>query len=180
MKRMKRAEYLTKTINLLLIASLCLACQPFAGAQTRPVYKAELLVADGKKIKSEQIELSLEGDNIKIQSRKKPAVINNSIPFSAIESVDYTYSDRPRYTAGVLTALAFGIAAFPIFFTKTKKNWLTVNAGKDSAIMQLESSNYRMLLLEMRRRGIKISDLGDRDDKNERREKDIQTKKENL
>lgn len=169
MSSMNFSKPAAKLINLCLIACICLAFHSRALPQrqeTQPAsYQAELLVSEGgKKIKAEQVTLWLEDDELRIRGLKN-ARIDRSIPFSAIESADYTYSDRPRYTAGTLAVLAFGVGGLAIFFTKTKKNWLTVNAGKDSAILQLRAGNYRMLLLQMRKKGIKISDSGDRDEK---------------
>ena len=133
-----------------------------AQAQNQKVYKADMLVGKGKSVETKAVEISLEDDRIKIRRGKKTAD-TKYIAFTEIESADYTYSDRPRYTAATLGAIAFGIAAIPVFFMKTKKNWLTINAGENSAILQLQSENYQMLLLAMQNKGIKISDSGDRD-----------------
>jgi hypothetical protein len=164
-------EHFRRLISLCLAVSICLAFHTVIRAQRTPpvaaaVYEAELLVSDGKKIKAEPVELSLESDELKIRGSKNSSAVSRSIAFSSIKSADYTYSDRPRYTAGVLATLALGgLGGLPVFFTKTKKNWLTVEAEKDYLILQLKGDNYRMLLLEMRRKGIKISDSGDRDEK---------------
>lgn len=153
-----------KLINLLLIGCIFLASQPFAWTQTQSVYKADLIVSNGKHINTQPVEISIESNAIKIRGKKK-SFETKLIPLTGVESVDYTFSDRPRYTAAALSTLALGIVALPLFASKTKKNWLTINAEKNSAILQLQSSNYRTLLLEMHSKGIKISDSGDRDEK---------------
>lgn len=162
-----------KAINTFLILAVLLTCQLPAWAQNRAVYKAEILVGNKKNIESKAVEISLESDRIIIRRSKKPFE-TKYIPFTEIQSADYTYSDRPRYTAATLGAIAFGVAALPVFFMKTKKNWLTVNAGNNSAILQLQSENYRMLLLALKSKGIKITDSGDRDEqhKDKKAEKD--------
>ncbi|HXH70549.1 MAG TPA: hypothetical protein VNI60_09490 [Pyrinomonadaceae bacterium] len=152
-----------KAINLFLILILSLICQPLGRAQDQSVYKVQMLVGSGKNIEAKSAVISLESDRIKIRGSKKPFE-TKYISFTEIESADYTFSDRPRYTVATLGALAFGVAALPVFFMKTKKNWLTINADKNSAILQLQSDNYRMLLLAMQSKGIKISDSGNRDE----------------
>ncbi len=163
-----------KAINLFLIMILSLICQPLGRAQDKFVYKAQILVGNGKNIEAKPVEILLESDLIKIRGSKKPFE-TKYISFTEIESADYTFSDRPRYSVATLGALAFGVAALPVFFMKTKKNWLTVYADKNSAILQLQSDNYRMLLLTMQSKGIKISDSGNRDE----RKKDQKDTKEN-
>jgi len=163
-----------KTIHLFLILTLSLICQTLAQAQGQLVYKAQMLVGNGKNIEAKPVEIALESDRIKISRRKKPFE-TKYISFAEIESGDYTFSNRPRYTAGAVGALAFGVAALPVFFMRTKKNWLTINAEKDSAVLQLESDNYRMLLLSMQNKGIKISDSGNQD----KQDKSLKDSKEN-
>jgi hypothetical protein len=168
-------KYLTKVINLLLIGCLCLVSESFVRAQNQTIYKADLITRNGKNINAEPVEISVEGETMKIQSKKKSGE-TKLIPFSSIETVDYTYSDRPRYTAATLSALAVGIVALPLFASKTKKNWLAVNAGEDSVLLQLQSSNYRMLLLTMRNKGVNITDSGDRDENEKKQKNDKQNK----
>ena len=172
MNEIKLGKYsVSRLLSLFLIGCLGLwAYQPFVLAQTKTTsYKAELLVSKGKEIDAEQVEISLEDDGIKILWIKKKPIESKLIPFSAIQRIDYAYSERPRYTAGTLAFLAIGIGSLPIFFTKTKKNWLTINAEKHSAILQLQDKNYRMLLLSLRAKGINISDTGDMDERDETR-----------
>lgn len=156
-----------KPINLLILTAMLLTAILPLRAQT--VYKAEMLVGEGKNIESKSVELSLENDSFKIRRTKKPFE-TIFVPFAEVESVDYTYSNRPRYTAATLGAITFGIAALPVFLMKTKKNWLTINAGKSSAIFQLQSEDYQMLLLAIKNKGVKIDDSGDRDKKVESRD----------
>jgi hypothetical protein len=159
-----------KIINLFLIVCLYLTAQPFVSAQTELVYKADLLVSDGKNFNARPVEIFIDGDAIKIRGKKKPFE-TKIIPFSDIQDADYTYSDKPRYTVATLSTLALGVGALPLFADKTKKNWLTVITEKNSVILQLQSKNYRMLLLQLRAKGIKITDSGDRDEKDKNQKK---------
>jgi hypothetical protein len=149
-----------KLVRLFLFLCLYLAAAALTPAQA--VYQADLLVSDGKNVRTQPVEISVENDAVRISSKKK-SFQTRSIPLSAIESADYTYSDRPRYTVATLSTIALGVGAIPLFVSKTKKNWLTVSAKENSAILQLQSSNYRMLLIELRNRGVNITDSGDRD-----------------
>jgi hypothetical protein len=150
-----------KIINLFLIVSLLLSSQLMVRAQTRNVYQADLLLADGKSVKTQPVEIVLANDVLEISGKKKSSAVK-TIALTSIESADYTYSERPRYTAAALSTIVFGIVALPLFASRTKKNWLAINAEKDSVILQLRSDNYRMLLLEMHSRRVKIADSGDR------------------
>lgn len=165
-----------KIINLFLIGCLCFASKSSIWAQTQNFYKADLLVGSGKNINAQSVEIFLEGETIKIRGKKKPFE-TKLIPLNTIESIDYTYSDRPRYTAATLSTLALGIVALPLFASKTKKNWLAINAENNSVILQLQSSNYRMLLLEMHNKRVKITDSGDRDE-NEKNQKKVKKNKD--
>lgn len=152
-----------KILSLILILNFLVIFQMPVWGQDQTVYKARMLVGGDKDIEDKPVEISLEEDRIKIRQTKKPFT-TKYILFTDIENAEYTYSNRPRYTAATLGAIAFGLAALPVFFMKTKKNWLTINAEKNSSILQLQSENYRMLLLAMDKKGIKISDAGDRDE----------------
>lgn len=152
-----------KTIRSFVLLFLLLNLSLPLAAQKQAVYKAEMLIGNGKNITSAAVEISLEETALKIQRKKKPFEIKY-VPYSAVESADYTYSDRPRYTAATLSTIAFGVGALPVFFMKTKKNWLTLNAGDQSAIFQLQSDNYQMLLLGLKSKNLNVSDSGDRDE----------------
>lgn len=171
-------NHLIKVINVLLIGCLCLISQSWVRAQNQTIYKADLIIRNGNNVDVQPVEISVEDESLKIQSRKK-AVETKMIVFSSIETVDYTYSDRPRYTAATLSSLAIGIGALPLFATKTKKNWLAVNAGDNSVLLQLQSSNYRMLLLALSKKGVNITDSGDRDKNEKKRKIDKQNKDKN-
>lgn len=159
-----------RILNLILILNLLIVFLIPVQGQEQAVFKARMLVSDNQDIKDTPVEVSLEKDRLKIRQTKKP-LTTKYILFSDIENAEYTYSNRPRYTAATLGAVAFGIAALPVFFMKTKKNWLTINAAENSAILQLQSENYRMLLLAMDKKGIKISDAGNRDEQEKDKKK---------
>ena len=154
-----------KVINLFTIVCLLICLTSVGRSQTRGVYQADLLISEGKTVKTRRVEISLEDEALILSNKKKSKTETTArrIPLTAIESVEYSYSERPRYTAATLSTIALGIVALPLFASRTKKNWLTINAAADSAILQLQSDNYRMLLLEMQKRKIKIADTGDRD-----------------
>lgn len=151
-------------MSLLVIGSIMLASMPILNAQTSAAHKAKLLVTRGKQIDAHDVDVTLGPESFDIKPIKRSGEAR-SLPSSSIKSIEYSYSDRPRYTVGTAGVLAIGLVAVPLFFNKTKKNWLVINAGGDPVVLQLLSSNYRMLLLEIQRSGINISDVGDRDDK---------------
>ena len=151
-------------VSFFLVSLIVLLQVTLVNGQTPVTQKAKLLVSEGNRIEGRDVELSLDADSLNI-TPIKPSGDDRSIDFSSIKSIEYSYSDKPRYTAGTAGVLAIGIVAAPLFFNKTKKNWLVVNAGGAPTTLQLLGKNYRMLLLEMQRKGINILDAGDRDKK---------------
>lgn len=143
-------------------------CRLPLSAQNQTSYRANLLVGNKENVGSKAVDISLEDDRMAIRTVKKPSE-TTYILFSEIQSAEYTFSNRPRYTAATLGTLAFGVSGLALFLMKTKKNWLTVTAEKKSVILQLESENYRMLLLAMQNKGIKVFDSGNRTEQNKNR-----------
>ena len=50
-----------------------------------------------------------------------------------------------------------GVFAIPMFFTKGKKHWLTIQSEKDNITFRLDKKNYQMVLATMDNKpGVKI------------------------
>lgn len=62
-----------------------------------------------------------------------------TIQKSAIKSLLYERSAKPRYGAGLLLA-------WPLLFTKSKAHWLTVQHEGGYAMFRLDKGNYRQVL----------------------------------
>ena len=60
-----------KITNLFLIVSLLLSSQFLVQAQNRNVYKADLVLADGKNVKTQPVEIVLAKDVLEISGKKK-------------------------------------------------------------------------------------------------------------
>ncbi len=144
--------------------------------QTIPVFKAKHLRSEGGRVAAERVELSLGSDALDVKRQNREDV---RFRFADIVEAEYEFADRPSYAAGTGGVLLLGLSGIGLFFNQTKRHWLKLNMGPAQQLFELESRNYRMLLLSLNNRGVKISDLGDRDAraKEQRRKKKAEAKK---
>lgn len=161
-----------KRIRVVFLAAFFLfACHTSLSAQSGATHNATKVTSDGKAVRKEKVKVAVAPDKLEIIGVRSGSSVT-SIPLSTIVEAEYTYSRKPSYRAGTVAVLAIGIQGWPMFFNSTKTNWLTINAGERSAVLQLESKNYRMLLLDLQNRGVAVIDRGDQDDiKKEEKEK---------
>ena len=79
--------------------------------------------------------------------------------YKDVKSADYSFSKKPMWKTGAVTAIFIGVFALPIFFMKSKSHWLTVRTEKDYAILKLEGDNYRQILAELETHNIKVETI---------------------
>lgn len=152
-----------RIISLILI--FCTAFQTAVFAQADYKFEADLIIKDSGSNTGKTVFISGEPNIIKITGKKNSS-FNKTFQTSEIKNIDYSYSDKPQYAQAIVTGLVLGwLPGLPFLFNKTKKHWLVINDGKEAVLLQLQDSNYRQLLLELSRSGIKVSDSGDRDNK---------------
>jgi len=56
-----------------------------------------------------------------------------------------------------------GVFVLPFLFIKKKKHWMTVQAEKEFAVMQLGDNNWREIAAEFQTHGVKVNDLKEQD-----------------
>jgi hypothetical protein len=125
---------------------IILGCLPLA-AQTKFDHVEYLKsVQQAEKTKGEPVKGALFLDSAKksIEFLDKDGATTFAIPNSAIRSLHYERTSRPRYAEGLLIA-------WPLLFTKSKKHYLTIqytDAGGEGhfAILHLDKSNYQQIL----------------------------------
>jgi hypothetical protein len=108
-------------------------------------HNIKLMVSTGEKASPTDAVLVLDKDRLLLQSKNGRATLK-SFPYTSIKSAEYSYSKSPRWKSGAVAALAVGVFAIPLFFMKGKRHWLTVGAEGDFALMQLDKSNYKIIL----------------------------------
>jgi hypothetical protein len=124
-------------------------------------HKAKLMVNTGDKPAATDAIIRLEKDRLVIRSKTGGADLK-AFPYDEIKSAEYSYSKSPRWKSGAAAALAVGVFALPLFFMKGKKHWLTVTAGKDFAVLQLDKGNYKIILPALEARsGVKVETVAE-------------------
>lgn len=125
-----------------------------------PVFrKVKMIVPTGDKSKAVKVSLWFSDDAVVIRSGQG----DKTFPYSEIKAGTYSFSKHPRWKAGAGVAVAVGIFAIPLFFMKSKKHWLTIQAEDDFAVLKLHKNSYSMILAAFESKtGIKVEHVGKR------------------
>ena len=140
------------------------------------LFKADIVKVNGKNISSREVEIVLGMDAIELLKPKGKSIVR-TIPYSSVLNAEYSYSNRPTIAEGTGAIALLGVTGFPLFFNSKKRNWLAVNAGENSVLLDLRSSNYRTLLLQLQQKNVSVTDIGDKDKK--KKPNEIKETKEN-
>jgi hypothetical protein len=157
-----------KTISYLLILAVLCVSTPFAAA-AGSTYEVEMLVTKGEDTKEENSKLTFDEKSLKVAS-KKSAIVTKEFNYADIKSADYSFSKKPMWKTGAVSALFIGVFALPIFFMKSKAHWLTIRTEKDFAILKLEGDNHRQILAEMETHGVKVETVVETKEKKDKSE----------
>lgn len=126
-------------------------------------YDVEMVVPDGKKSKeTDAVMRTTENDFQVIIEKSKFKVNEKTFNYSDIKVADYSYSKKPMLSGGgaIATALLVGfIFALPFLFIKKKNHWLTVQDGKNFAVLKLDSSNYRAIIADLRTHNVEVKEV---------------------
>lgn len=107
-------------------------------AQTSETFgKAKLNVQDGEKTKSVDAIVRYDADALVVVDKKGASL--KSMPYVNMKGAEYSYAKSPRWKTAIFVS--------PLFlFTSGKKHWFMVQGEGDYAVLQLDKSNYRMVL----------------------------------
>ena len=143
-----------------IIIALILAQFSFVFAQTSPaIYEVEIMISKGAgKRDSREVNaiVVFEKETVKIKSRRKSEVYKE-FKYSEITEVRHTFARSPESNiSGKDIALTL-LTGIPFFLLKQKKerNWLTILADENFAILKTENDNYRQILAEFAVRKVK-------------------------
>lgn len=162
-----------KLFSLCLTFLLGFIFHPLVYAQTSKgdIYNANLLVKKTTGIESKSILITTESGSL-IISGGKDRNLDKTISYAAIQSANYTYSDKPQVKeAVILGMLAGNYFGAAMLFSKIKKHWLVLNTATEIIYLELPQNNYRQFLFELDSNGVFLSDSGDRDSKKQPRPK---------
>lgn len=146
-----------KITSILLCLTLFCVSVPSAFARGGS-YEVEMLVTRGEDTKEENSRLVISEDSFKITSRKTGMVLKE-MSFADVKAAEYSYSKKPMWKTGLVTAVFIGVLALPLFFMKSKSHWLTVRSDKDFAVLKLEKDNYRQIQAEFETHGVKVETI---------------------
>lgn len=158
-------------LSLLIFLSLpTFQSAAFAQTSKAETYGAKLLVKKGAEIESKSILVTPENDFLKI-SGKKDHSLDKSFAYASIKTADYAYSDKPQIKEALMLGVLNTFGGLSMLFNKVKKHWLVLETAAETVYLELQQDSYRRLLFDLNANGIKLSDSGDRDKKEEPRQK---------
>ena len=143
-----------------LILAVAMAAPPAQRAADQ-FHNVKLMINTAEKPVPTDAVLFLEDQKVVIRSKDGRAELK-AFSYDDIKAVEYSFSKSPRWKSGVGVAFAVGVFAIPIFFMKGKKHWLTIHAKGDFAMVQLDKSNYKIVLPAFEARsGIKVETVAE-------------------
>jgi hypothetical protein len=141
--------------------------------QSGPRHEAQLLVQDSGDVRSAKVTLSVVDRTVTIVTKKNGKEYFITIPFSDINRVDYTYSQKSQIWEGLANVGAYSllcacvhigqVALFvPYAFSKKKQHWLVMETLSSPVVLKLGQHDYRDLILELSKHGLNVTDSGER------------------
>jgi len=110
------------------------------GAQAPPQAfpKAKLNLQDGEKKKEIEATVRYDESALLIIDKKTSQPLK-TMPYASMKGAEYSFAKSPRWKTALLVS--------PLFlFTSGKKHWFMVQTNDDYALVQLDKSNYKMVL----------------------------------
>jgi hypothetical protein len=122
----------------LLVSLLSTTILRAQGNKEEAFTKAKFSVTEGDKTKQVDVTIKLDSNSFLLLDAKNTKTLK-TIPLKDVKSVEYSYAKSPRWKTGLLIS--------PVFlFTPGKKHWLNVQGNGDYALIQLDKSNYKLIL----------------------------------
>lgn len=149
-----------RIITFLMILSLVMfSFSPSFGQSAKPPsFGISAMVSKGDDSKEVNSELTFQKDKLTVESDKSGKYIKE-FAYTDIKSADYSYSKKPMWKTGVVSALFLGPFAAPFFFIRKKSHWMTISTGSDFVVLKLEYKNYKKIIRELEARNIEVEML---------------------
>ena len=115
---------------------------------------AKLNLQVGEKKKEVDASLKYTDAALLITDRKTGVTIK-TFAYPTIKTMEYSYSKSPRWKTAIFVS--------PLFlFTSGKKHWLAVQGEGDYAVMQLDKTNFKLILAALETKtGKKVETVAD-------------------
>lgn len=145
------------TLSLLLI----LFSTSF-GQSAKPLsFGISAMVSKGDDSKEVNSELTFQESKLTVKSDKSGKFIKEFV-YTDIKSADYSYSKKPMWKTGVVSAFFLGPLAAPFFFIRKKSHWMTIRTSGDFVVLKLEYKNYKKIIREFAARNIEVEMLNEK------------------
>ncbi len=124
--------------------------------------KVKMLIPKDKKSETIKVTLRFEPDRLVIRPQREGD--DRQIPYTGINSAEYSHSMHPRWKAALGSAILLGIvtggpgAVVGIlgFYLEEKRHWLTIQTQADMAVLRLDKKNYEDILTNLDAKGITV------------------------
>lgn len=152
-----------KILSFIVVAAILLANASLISAQTAkpPSFGISAMMSRGDDTKEINSELTFNDDKLVVTSDKKD-LLRKEFAYADIKAVDYSYSKKPMWKTGVVSAIFLGPFAAPFFFIRKKSHWMTIRTADDFVVMKLEYKNYKKIIGEFEGRSIAVEMLKDK------------------
>lgn len=129
---MKHVNIVVIAIGLLFVSNLA------AQAPAQAFQKATLNLQDGDKKKEIDATVRYDETALVIIDKKTSQPLK-TMPYASMKGAEYSFAKSPRWKTALLVS--------PLFlFTSGKKHWFMVQTNDDYALVQLDKSNYKLVI----------------------------------
>lgn len=119
----------------------------------------KIVVPEEGRTREYDVRLKVGDGRIWAISAKSPAA-SKSMPYGRVVSITYSQSRHPRWKEGIGVAVVAGVFSAPVFFMKSTRHWLTVQARDDYFVLHLDKDNARSIVQEIETRaGVEVQQL---------------------
>jgi len=119
----------------------------------------KIVVPEGGKTREYDVRLKVGDGRIWAISARSPTA-SKSMAYGNVVSVTYSQSRHPRWKEGIGVAVVAGVFSAPVFFMKSTRHWLTVQAKDDYFVLHLDKDNARSIVQEIETRaGVQVQQL---------------------
>lgn len=152
-----------KAISLGLSLIIFLTAFGQVAAQTaKPAsFGISAMMSKGDDTKEVNSELTFNQEMLTVVSDKKD-LLRKEFAYADIKAADYSYSKKPMWKTGVVSAIFLGPFAAPFFFIRKKSHWMTIRTSDDFVVLKLEYKNYKKIIAELEGRNITVEMLKDK------------------
>lgn len=128
----------TRSMVITATAMLLLVCEALAQSTPQAFPGAKLNLQVGEKKKEIDATVKYEPSAFVVVDKKTEVAVK-TFSYANIKNAEYSYSKSPRWKSAILVS--------PLFLLSSgKKHWFMVKTDDDYAVIQLDKTNYKLIL----------------------------------